>query len=156
MLFRSLLSHALIRCTLAFESESDVSLPMSANVLRVLDADGVPVRDLPARSGVSKEAITAALGFLERHGQVELRPLARGKAAALTAKGERSRDAYHRFGWPFDTQALRTALESIPADALWAAWTPRDPAAWRANLRRPTVLPHQPMVLHRGGYPDGS
>jgi hypothetical protein len=22
--------------------------------------------------------------------------------------------------------------------------------------RRPDVLPHFPMVLHRGGYPDGS
>jgi hypothetical protein len=23
-------------------------------------------------------------------------------------------------------------------------------------VRRPDVLPHFPMVLHRGGYPDGS
>jgi len=27
---------------------------------------------------------------------------------------------------------------------------------WRAKFRRPEVLPHYPMVLHRGGYPDGS
>ncbi len=23
-------------------------------------------------------------------------------------------------------------------------------------MRRPAILPHYPMVLHRGGYPDGS
>jgi hypothetical protein len=30
------------------------------------------------------------------------------------------------------------------------------PDNWRALVRRPDVLPHFPMVLHRGGYPDGS
>ena len=30
------------------------------------------------------------------------------------------------------------------------------PDNWRASVRRPAVLPHYPMVLHRGGYPDGS
>jgi hypothetical protein len=27
---------------------------------------------------------------------------------------------------------------------------------WRAKVRRPTTLPHYRMVLHRGGFPDGS
>jgi hypothetical protein len=26
----------------------------------------------------------------------------------------------------------------------------------RSSLRRPATLPHYPMVLHRGGFPDGS
>ena len=30
------------------------------------------------------------------------------------------------------------------------------PDNWRASVRRPATLPHFPMVLHRGGYPDGS
>ncbi len=30
------------------------------------------------------------------------------------------------------------------------------PDNWRARGRRPDTLPHHPMVLHRGGYPDGS
>jgi len=30
------------------------------------------------------------------------------------------------------------------------------PDGWRAKVRRPEILPHYPMVLHRGGYPDGS
>lgn len=27
---------------------------------------------------------------------------------------------------------------------------------WRAMVKKPQTLPHFPMVLHRGGYPDGS
>ncbi|MGB7741631.1 MAG: hypothetical protein WBL41_02645 [Terracidiphilus sp.] len=30
------------------------------------------------------------------------------------------------------------------------------PDNWRASLPMPEVLPHFPMVLHRGGFPDGS
>jgi hypothetical protein len=30
------------------------------------------------------------------------------------------------------------------------------PDGWRASLRRPNTLPHYPMILHRGGFPDGS
>ena len=30
------------------------------------------------------------------------------------------------------------------------------PDGWRAKVRKPDTLPHYPMVLHRGGFPDGS
>lgn len=30
------------------------------------------------------------------------------------------------------------------------------PEGWRALAAKPVTLPHYPMVLHRGGYPDGS
>jgi hypothetical protein len=30
------------------------------------------------------------------------------------------------------------------------------PDGWRAAIRRPVTLPHYPMVLNRGGYPDGN
>jgi hypothetical protein len=30
------------------------------------------------------------------------------------------------------------------------------PGGWRESVRKPDTLPHHPMVLHRGGYPDGS
>ena len=59
-----MLSQALLSFTLEYEEESALSLALSADVVRVLSADGVPIRDLPARSGVSKDAITAAIGFL--------------------------------------------------------------------------------------------
>ena len=30
------------------------------------------------------------------------------------------------------------------------------PDGWRASVRKPKILPYFPMVLHRGGFPDGS
>ena len=30
------------------------------------------------------------------------------------------------------------------------------PNGWRAMVARPEVLPHDPMILHRGGFPDSS
>jgi DNA-binding MarR family transcriptional regulator len=157
-----LLSHALIAYTLVFERESDVSLPISANVLRILDGTGVLVRDLPGRSGVSKEAIAAAVGFLERHGHVTLSPAGRGKSVVLTSTGQRAQDTYHRLGTEIE-QHWRDQFGADTIDELLAALKPPAgappapyPDGWRATVRRPTPLPHHPMVLHRGGFPDGS
>jgi hypothetical protein len=30
------------------------------------------------------------------------------------------------------------------------------PDGWRASVPKPEGLPHYPMILHRGGFPDGS
>ncbi|HEX4720873.1 MAG TPA: hypothetical protein VH333_00055 [Pseudonocardiaceae bacterium] len=158
-----LLSQVLIAFTLEFEAASDVSLPISANVLRVLDESGVLVRDLPGRSGVSKESIAAAVGFLERNGFVVLQPAGRGKSVALNPNGQRAQAAYHelvaeiesrwekRFGVA-TLSGLRAALEPVAGAPLPQPY----PDGWRATIRRPAMLPHHPMVLHRGGYPDGS
>jgi hypothetical protein len=54
--------------------------------------------------------------------------------------------------------ALRRVLEPLVAGdppPLYAGLTPH-PDNWRARLPRPATLPHYPMTLHRGGYPDGS
>jgi hypothetical protein len=64
-----------------------------------------------------------------------------------------------RFGERID--GLRTALQAIVGDGtaegspLFAGLEPYA-EGWRAMVRRPKTLPHFPMVLHRGGYPDGS
>ena len=56
---------------------------------------------------------------------------------------------------------LTAALEQIVGDGSFSG-SPLAPGlvpydgTWRAALRRPEALPHHPMVLHRGGYPDGS
>ena len=56
---------------------------------------------------------------------------------------------------------LRGALEELAVGdgdgrpRLFAGLQPY-PDGWRASVRRPRTLPHYPMVLHRGGYPDGS
>lgn len=161
-----LLSHALIAYTLEYEAESDLSLPIIANVLRVLDGSGVVVRELPARAGVSRESVKVALGFLERHGFVELRPVGRDKSALLTSKGRQAQEWHHELSGQIEERwrqrfgaatvaELRAALEQLTGELLWQGLTPY-PDGWRAAIRRPTTLPHHPMVLHRGGYPDGS
>jgi hypothetical protein len=62
----ALLSRALLQFAIEFERESDLSLAISANLVRVLDEKGVRVRDLPLLTGVSKEALAAAMGVLQK------------------------------------------------------------------------------------------
>ena len=49
-----LLARVLLAFAVEFDTRSQGSLAMGANVLRVLTEEGVALRDLPALSGVSK------------------------------------------------------------------------------------------------------
>jgi hypothetical protein len=173
----ALMSRILISFRADFEAESRLSLPLSANVLRGLSDSPVRVRDLPTRTGVSREAISISLGWLDRH---ELAIVDRGrvKAARLTDRGGRARAKYERllaateadrtsrFG-PAAIERLDRALDSILGADAFAEGLEPYPNGWRANppyatltkalLADPVaVLPQYPMVSHRGGYPDGS
>ena len=170
----ALLSRALLAFAIEFERESDLSLAISANVLRVLDERGVRVQDLPLLAGVSKEAIQMAMGLLEKKCIVIVEPDpngSRAKLARLTNNGKEAQAAYHRllgiieqrwrerFGED-NLRALRQPLERLvqpgaPVSPLFHGLEPH-PGGWRAAVRKPMTLPHYPMVLHRGGYPDGS
>ena len=171
-----LMAGVLLAFTVDVERESRISLPISANTLRVLHPTGVRIRDLPRVTGVSKEANAMCAGWLERHGCAVAEPdptAARGKVLRLTDKGRRAQQKHERlvrateaaWGSAYGADAvrdLRTALERIVGDGTLA----RSPLApgldpqrenWRAGVgRRADTLPHHPMVLHRGGYPDGS
>jgi DNA-binding MarR family transcriptional regulator len=169
----ALLSRVLLAFALVFEQTSDLSLAISANVVRVVDEKGVRVRDLPQLGGVSKEAISMALGFLQKRGFATVEPDpagSRAKLVRLTEKGHEARSAYHqraveieerwqqRFG-EAPVRALREQLEPLvgepAASPLFRGLDPY-PDGWRASVRKPQTLPHFPMVLHRGGWPDGS
>jgi DNA-binding MarR family transcriptional regulator len=168
----ALLSKVLLAFAIEFEEKSDVSLAICANVLRLVGDDAALVRDLPRRSGVSKEAITIATGYLTRHGYATLETQAtpaRAKALVLTPNGRRARERYRdlvaaieeawvaRFGAE-RVEELRASLEAVTGSdgtPLLAGLEP-PPGTWRASLPRPQTLPHFPMVLHRGGFPDGS
>jgi DNA-binding MarR family transcriptional regulator len=171
----ALLSRALLAFALEFESESDLSLAISANVLRILDVKGVRVQDLPHLSGVSKEAISMAMGILQKNRLAVAGPDpggSRAKVARLTPKGEEVREAYRkrlrvieerwrtRYGEK-TIRSLRESLERLVGEPtaqlspLSRAVAPY-PDGWRAKVRKPDTLPHYPMVLHRGGFPDGS
>jgi methyltransferase (TIGR00027 family) len=171
----ALLPRVLLAFALDYEAESATSLAVGANLLRVLRADGTRLRDLPPQTGISKEAMAWARGVLlrARLAVEEPDPAAnRGQVARLTPAGLRAQHLYRellgmveerwtqRFG--SDTiDALRQPLEALATAAkgqpppLFQALEPY-PDNWRASVRPPRTLPHYPMVLHRGGYPDGS
>ena len=100
----TLLSRALMSFRAEFERTaarhgSALSLPVSANVLRVLSAGGVPRPEVPRRAGVSREAASVSVGLLERQGYAVTGPDpagGRGRDVRLTPRGEQAQEAYHR------------------------------------------------------------
>lgn len=175
LLMDALLSKVLLTFAIDFEKESDLSLAISANVMRVLNQEGVRLKDLPIMTGASKEAISVALGILRKKQIVVVETELSGgrlKTVRLTSKGSEVQHAYRqllggieeqwqrRFGKDA-IQSLRESLEQLvggaTADAspLFRGLEPY-PDGWRASVRRPSTLPHYPMVLHRGGFPYGS
>ena len=168
----ALLSRVLLAFALEYEREAGLALAVAANVLRVLGREGTRLRDLPALTGTSKESVRWALGILVRGDLAAEEPdpaASRGKVARLTPRGLAAQHLYHELTgtierrWhdrftPGVTGALRASLEPLAAGqppVLFGGLEPY-PDNWRASVRRPATLPHFPMVLHRGGYPDGS
>jgi DNA-binding MarR family transcriptional regulator len=171
-----LLSQVLLAFTVDFEGPSRIALPTSANTLRVLTGSALRLRDLPPLTGVSKEANHMCVAWLERHGYATVEPdpsASRGKVVRLTVKGQKAQDKYRRIlddtesGWQLrfgrePMARLRRALEQVVGEGLTRDESPLFqglepyPDGWRASVRPATTLPHYPMVLHRGGYPDGS
>jgi hypothetical protein len=168
-----LLARVLVAFALEFEGVSKLSLALCFDVLRVMNEKGVRVRDLPVLSGVSKEAIAMGLGFMKKLGLCVEEQEGAGKARVvnLTAKGRFALETFglnlgavesnwkNRFGDRMER--LRRALEKLLGDSgrdqtelLKGTEPPK--GCWRAEVSRPKTLPRFPMVLHRGGYPDGS
>jgi len=159
---------------LLYERQAKVSLAISANVLRLVGRDGIPLKEIPARAGMSKEAMAMATGFLSRHGfaVIEQEEARRPKILVLTAEGWEAQTQYPllcrsleaRWAEKFGSaclERLRATLEPIVGDGtssgspLFQGLTPA-PSNWRAKVPPPRCLPAFPLVLHRGGYPDGS
>jgi hypothetical protein len=160
----ALMSRPLCAFAYDFEQDSPLSLAISANLLSALDQAGIRNRDLPHRTGVSKESIAMAMGILKKAKMVEIDSGA-GKTVRLTPRGlAAQRDAgqllaqvedrwVDRHGKP-TIQRLREVLERL-APLLLQGLKPYE-GTWRASLPEIHTLPRFPMVLHRGGYPDGS
>ena len=95
----TLLSKLLLAFATEFERDSNLSLALAANVLRLAGDNGIRVRDLPRLSGVSKEAIAIAL---RRAGECGLGVVERDQASSrekifvLTPAGHRAQETYHR------------------------------------------------------------
>jgi DNA-binding MarR family transcriptional regulator len=168
----ALLSRPLCAFAYDFERHSPLSLAISANLLPVLDQSGIRNRDLPQKTGVSKESIAMAMGILKKAELVEIDSGA-GKTVRLTPRGlAAQRDALQllaqvenrwvdHHGKPA-IQRLREILERLVHKSNDGSPLPLlqglkpYPGTWRASLPEIRRLPRFPMVLHRGGYPDGS
>ncbi len=116
-----------------------------------------------------------AMGVLRKRGVAVIQAAKtenRTKLARLTAKGRKTQDAYEqlldtiekRWQKRFGTDKIRALRESLER-LVGETYTQRSPLfrglepypdGWRASVRKPNTLPHYPMVLHRGGFPDGS
>jgi DNA-binding MarR family transcriptional regulator len=182
----ALLAKVLLAFTIEFEFDRQISLPICANVLRILDSKGVRIADLPRLTGVAKEGVAFATGWLDRNDYADFQSDSKadkGKLIQLTSKGEEAQQAYlrrlaivderwrERFG-ERTIAALRESLTTLILRKNGGQFSLAEglmpfPDGWRA--RKPYVsrtlafiadpgrsLPHHPMVLHRGGYPDGS
>jgi hypothetical protein len=144
---------------------------MWANCLRHLPDEPITVAELGRRARTGTN-----LDGMRRWLYVSYAPdPGRGKrpgpdaTVTLTAAGRRAREVWQaateetearwrtRFG-AGRIEALRAALEPLAAGdppPLLAGLEPY-PDNWRARVKTPLVLPHYPLTLHRGGYPDGA
>ena len=163
-----LLAKVLLAFATGYESEPGLSLAISANVLRLAGEDGTRIRDLPRMSGVSREAIAMAVKRLEEGAFADVEAECRIRTLRLTARGQSARETYFRLTAEIEkdwtarcggvVRDLRRLLEQVVEDGrrlLFQGLEPY-PDGWRANLPKREVLPHYPMILHRGGFPDGS
>ncbi|HEY1508274.1 MAG TPA: hypothetical protein VGF93_04685 [Solirubrobacteraceae bacterium] len=170
----ALLSRALLAFALPFDRRAGLSIAISANLVRVLGSDFIRVRDVHRLAGLATEATRNALGYLDKLACVEFKTdvsAGRGHLVRLSEKGLKAQNTYQRLSagiemrWRegFGTEVvdeLRETLERlvIPVGSsrppLFGGLEPY-PDGWRAAARIER-LPHYPVVLHRGGFPDGS
>jgi DNA-binding MarR family transcriptional regulator len=171
----ALLARSLLAFAVPFEERADLSLAINANVVRVLSPEFLRAREISRLSGVASEAIRIALEYLDKRGYVEVKSdvaAGRGQLVRLTDKGLKAQITHRRLvsgielRWRerFGAEAvdeLRETLEllAIPTangrPPLFAGIEPY-PDGWRAADRKRKYLPHFPVVLHRGGFPDGA
>jgi hypothetical protein len=159
------MAQVLTALTLGQERGAEVSLPLGANFIRVIGTDVVRTRDLPLSSGVSKEAVAMSVKFLQRR---HLAEAPAGGLVKLTATGLDALDGFWTRAAGPKNEPLRAVLTSVVRNRQALADGLAPPAGcWRGAkpylaqterlLADPTAaLPWQPMVLHRGGWPDGS
>lgn len=158
------LGRALSAMTVGHEANAAASLPIAANALRLLADRALSARQLATVSGISREAAAMATGVLVRSGLGVLGPR---RALALSGRGSDAFVEYRALAPRIEAGELRAVLEAIVHGGRLAEGLVPPPGCWRgappylAQTRRIladplAALPSQPMVLHRGGWPDGA
>jgi len=162
----SLLARPLTALALEFEASGKLSLALSTNLLAVLGDDPTPLRHLPDATGIQREQIDNAVGYLGRAKLADVVPTPgakRGKSVALTARGEEAKAAVARKLRGLEAKweerhgkslvGVREALAQLPP---LLGTLEHPPGTWRAESKPLARLPRFPLVTHRGGYPDGA
>ncbi|MGO9179801.1 MAG: hypothetical protein ACLQHS_11150 [Candidatus Limnocylindrales bacterium] len=161
----ALLGQVLTAMTLDHERGAKVSLPLAANVLRVIGSGAIRLRDVSALSGLSNEGIAMAAGYLLRRSLATSAP---ERAMRLTPEGRDALADCEDRARQQDAGALRQALDAllqqttalsaglVPPEGCWRAQTPYVAQSRRLVANPLGSLPWHPMVLHRGGWPDAS
>ena len=162
------LSNCLHLFAIEFETDFPVGLAVAANVLRVLDTDGVHLRNIQLSAGISAVAVRWSLRALESEWAEQRQDAnaAHGKVVHLSRKGARLRNQYfdrtreielawsHRHRNAVDTVRSRLAEFTADPGVLQSGLVPPGPS-WRPATP-PAVLPDFPVVLYRGAFPDGA
>lgn len=120
----ALLSQVLLTFRLEFDRESQVPLPLCANLIRVLTEKPVRLADLPRLTGGSRE--TSDIGWqIKSYVVISADPsAARGKVVCLSRRGLGAQQTYHRLVWEIEKRwevrfgkeaiaHLRQALETL-------------------------------------------
>jgi hypothetical protein len=169
----ALLSRELHAFALEYEEDAQASLAYCANVLRLLDDEGLPIAQIASRSGIGIDAIRVAVGVLAKRRFISVTPVpgARGRQARLTATGRHEHARYKELPFAIESrwceqfgagpiEQLRSCLEALATASgaerapLWLGLDPPE-GSWRSKARRPQVLAHFPMP-RQGGHPDGT
>lgn len=162
----ALLGQVLTAYTLSHEEGATVSLPLGANLLRVMGSGLVRVRDLPTLTGLSKEGCTQAVGYLERNGLATSGP---DRTVALTPDGRHALDDCRRRAAaqpensllhdalaPFVSQPEAMSAGLVPPAGCWRGERPYLTRTKHVLANPTAALPWQPFVLGRGAWPDAS
>ena len=145
----ALLSQALVAFTIEFDNEAEHRLPhRTATHGASSPGDGAPAPWL-----VSLAMWENCMRYVTGE------PITVGDLEARARTGT-NLDGMRRWGYITIDGTARKAHNGRPGrnaalPVLFGGLEPY-PDNWRASVRRPATLPHFPMVLHRGGYPDGS
>lgn len=178
----ALLARVLLAFTLEYEAGSAVPLPVAACVLRTMGKDPIPVKEVPVRAGVRKEATDPSIKRLIDRGLLATLGTGAKMTVHLTAEGAKAKAAHTRrlnmvesawrerlgSGLVDEMEAALEAMYEEPeGESLIAPGLIPPEKGWRATkgyqaqtaafLASPAAgLPHHPLLTHRGGWPDGA
>lgn len=161
----ALLAKVLLAFALSYERDAAISLPIGANVLRVVDEEGVRMRDLRWLSGVSKESVAMAIGFLCNRECAVVETQNRVKRVRLTERGLGAKHGYatrlskvedswrNRFGSRNDRRPRQGARPHRGITRRACAATLRRPRALSRKLARESRAAANAAALPYGPTP---